>query len=162
MYLGTLESNFVRSIAILVGLSVILFAAQGIMLPIASYYGQIMFWGMDLLQVMQFIGLLGGVASLVSIKVRSREMQRWSFAFISWFYMVFIFVLVWLIGLQSPSIVLSLTMVFTSAAIYGYLTQKGKDDADSNGSTYRKGSVRKNISSSNQSTRHDEGSIQRD
>lgn len=159
MYLGTLESDFARSIGILIAIGVILFALQGILLPQASFYGQVLFGGLDLLQVMQYIGLVTGITTLVAILADIKLLQRLSFAFIAWFYMTFAFVLVWLVGLQAPSVTFALVTVLMAGAVYGYLTQRGKKNENINRRSYRKNTIRESVSRDYTSTRVDERSI---
>lgn len=162
MYLGTLESDFARSIGILIAFSAIAFATQGMLLPQASYFGQVFFWGTDLIRLMHPFGLAGGIFALISIKIKNRTMQRIAFAFLAWFYMTFAFVLVWLVGLQAPSVVFSIMAVLISGAVYGYLTQKGKQDENIKRRTYHKSSVRESVPLNNQGIGIDEGPIERD
>ena len=156
MYLGTLESDFARSIGILIAVGVIIFALQGLILP-ASYYGQVIFWGWDLIRIMQGIGLVAGVATLVGIFMDIKLLQRISFAFICWFYMTFAFVLIWLVGLNTPSVVFSLITVLMAGAIYGYLTQKGKNNEDINRRSYYKSKIRQGVPGNNSGTRPNQG-----
>ena len=149
MFLSTLESQFARSVGILIGFSIIFFALQGIILPQASYYGQIIFLGFDLLQVLQYIGLATGTFALISVYLKNRLTQRIAFATICWFYITFAFVLVWLIGLQTPSIVFSLIIALLSGAVYGYLTQREKENENINSRAYREDQLRKSVSRDN-------------
>lgn len=146
----------------MISVGVVIFALQGLILPQASFYGQIVFIGFDLLKVMQGMGLVAGVVAFISIQWRIKDLQRVSFAFICWFYLTFAFVLVWLVGLQAPSVVFALITSLIAGALYGYLTQKGKGNENINRRSYRKDTVRESVSVDYTSPRFDEGRGKRD